>query len=334
MYKYRDDIKKIAERLKHHKSIAIISHIRPDADAISSQIGAALWLRNFGTHVLCHNDDPIPKNIKWLTDIYPVSDQTEDDLDSCEAFLFVDGNAPHRFGKHDTFFRKTQKPKYVIDHHPEPEPDFFQATVSIPKAGSTAELIYYLFHTTYPEWINHEVATALYTGIMSDTGSFRFDSVGAHTHQIVSNLIRRGGIEIAQIHERVYDTLTENQLKLTGRALGQIRIDRDTQLASMYVTEEDLEETGCSHEDLEGLISYPLSLEGIKIAILFSERDNKVKLSLRSKSDFDVNKLARHFDGGGHQKAAGAWHHGPIELAVEEVSQKVKELLSASPARK
>lgn len=327
MYQYRDAIKVLAEKLRHHKSVGIISHIRPDADAIGSQIGMALWLRNFGTDVLCHNDDYIPRNISWLTQITGVSDIELEDLESCECYLFVDGNSPERFGKHAEFFRKTDKPCYVIDHHPQPDTESYNALVSIPEAGSTAELVYYLFQTTYPEWINDDVATVLYTGIMTDTGSFRFDSVGAHTHQVVSDLIRRGKLNVADIHEKVYDTLTENQLKLTARALGQIMVDQDTQLASMYVTEEDLSETGCTQEDLEGLINYPLSLSGVKIAILFSERKNKVKMSLRSKSGFDVNKLARHFNGGGHQKAAGAWHPGPIEAAVEEVRKKTREML-------
>lgn len=329
MYQFQESIKQLAAKLRYHKSVAIISHVRPDADAIGSQIGVALWLKNFGTDVICHNDDPIPSNISWLTDILPVQDLSDTELDFCEAFLFVDGNSPQRFGKHEAFFRKTQKPCYVIDHHPEPEKDFFLSMVSIPEAGSTAELVYYLFQTTYPDWINNQVATALYAGIMTDTGSFRFDSVGAHTHQVVSDLIRRGSLRVSEIHERVYDTFSENQLKLTARALGQISFDSKTHLACMFVTEEDLTDTGCTQEDIEGLISFPLAMKEAKIAILFSERKNKVKLSFRSKSDFDVNKLARFFEGGGHQKAAGGWHPGPIEEAIEEVSTKVKELLSS-----
>lgn len=327
MYEYKEAVTDMAHRLKAYRSVAIISHVRPDADAIGSQIAMAKWLKSFGTDVLCHNDDTIPANIQWLADIEPIEFYTESELQSCDAFLFVDGNTPERFGENAAFFRNSKKPAFVIDHHPMPDANFFKAMVSIPEAGSTAELVFYLYQLTKPDLVNTEVASALYTGIMTDTGSFRFDSVGPHTHMIVSELIRKGRLNVAKIHERIYDIMTENQLKLISRALGQISFDPKTKLSLMYITEKDLEDTGCTHEDTEGLINYPLSLKDTKIAILFSERRNKVKLSLRSKSDFNVNTLARFFDGGGHAKAAGAWHTGPIENAVEEVSEKVRELL-------
>ncbi len=327
MYEYKEAVINLAHQLKEFRSVAIISHVRPDADAIGSQIAMAKWLKSFGTDVLCHNDDPIPANIKWLTDIEPVEFYTQTELESCDAFLFVDGNTPDRFGEYADFFRNAGKPAFMIDHHPQPDESLFKAMVSVPAAGSTAELVFYLYQNTNPDLIEPETATALYAGIMTDTGSFRFDSVGAHTHMIISELIRKGQLNVARIHERIYDTMSENQLKLISRALEQISCDPKTKLSVMYITEKDLEETGCTHEDTEGLINYPLSLKETKIAILFSERRNKVKMSLRSKSDFNVNTLARFFDGGGHAKAAGAWHPGPMENAVEEVSEKVRELL-------
>lgn len=331
MYAYKDAVSKLASSLLKFKSIGIISHVRPDGDAIGSQVAMAIWLRSEGIETVCHNEDPIPANISWIAGYGPVGKLPENELDLCDAFLFVDGNSHERFGEHSDYFQKCGKPVFMIDHHPQPA-GYYDASVSITEAGSTAELVFLLLDETRPDVIGREIAEALYAGIMTDTGSFRFDSTGAHTHRIVSELIERGGLNVAEIHEKVYDDRSINQYKLISRALDQIFIEGRTQFAGMFVTEDDLEETGCTHDDIEGLINYPLALKGIQTAVLFSERKNKVKLSFRSKSGLDVNVLARNFNGGGHKKAAGGWHPGPIEQAVEDVTQKIYELSGVSRA--
>ncbi len=327
MYDYKDDARKLIRDLLDpaFKNIAIISHIRPDADAIGSQVALALWLKSHGKNVVAHNDDQVPDNISWLTGFFPVANQDESALNSCDAIVFVDGNDPKRFGRHEAWFRESEQPKFMIDHHPQPS-DIFRQTLSVTKAGSTAELIYLIIREHDLENLSPEMCRAIYTGIMTDTGSFRFDSVGPHTHEIIADVIKRGNINVSEIHQKVYDNRTLNQLSLLSRVLGTTELDERTQLATITVTETDLAETGSTHDDLEGFIAHPLSLRDCTVAVLFSERDGKVKMSLRSKADFDVNKLARFFDGGGHQKAAGAWHPGPLEKAVSEIKEKVREL--------
>ena len=193
-------------------------------------------------------------------------------------------------------------------------------------------MVYFLFDETHREWIDSKIAEAIYTGIMTDTGSFRFDSVGPHTHEVAANLMRLGGINTSSIHEKVYDTFTMNQLKLISAVLNQVKLHKDTGIAYLYVTEKNLEETETTYQEIEGLIDYALSLKDADVAIIFSERYGEVKMSFRSKTDFDVNVLARKFDGGGHQKASGGWHQGPLEKAIEDVLTEAEKMVGTLKA--
>ncbi|MCH8557071.1 MAG: bifunctional oligoribonuclease/PAP phosphatase NrnA [Balneolia bacterium] len=325
MYDYQEDIHELVRQLRKHRKIGVISHVRPDGDAIGSQVGMCLWLESEGIEYLAHNDDPLPDDIGWIANGVEIRPYSQDELETCEALLFVDGNSPKRFGNHSRFFEEYSGPAYVIDHHPDPASGY-SFMVSEPEAASTAELVYWLYDETAPDRITKEVATALYTGIMTDTGSFRFSSVGSHIHRIIADLIDRGRLKIAPIHQKVFDNRELRQLKLISRVLDQIEVYDKHNMASMVVTLDDLESTGCDYNDTEGLISFPLSLSSVDVAIIFIEREGKIKLSLRSKTDFDVNLLARKFQGGGHQKAAGAWYDGTIGEAVSDVMKTAFEM--------
>ncbi len=331
MYDYQEDIHELVRQLRKHQKIAVISHVRPDGDAIGSQVGICLWLEAEGIDYMAHNDDALPEDISWIRNGVNIRPYTQEELETCDALLFVDGNSPKRFGNLSGYFENCSKPCYIIDHHPEPAGGYTYM-VSVPEAASTAELIYWLYDETAPERITKEVATALYTGIMTDTGSFRFASVGSHIHRIIADLIDRGELQIAPIHQKVYDNLQLKQLRLISRVLSQIEVYEKYKMSSMVVTLDDLEKTGCEYNDTEGLISFPLSLNDVDVAIIFIEREGKIKMSLRSKTDFDVNLLARRFNGGGHQKAAGAWYDGSIEEAVKNVMETAISMAAKASA--
>lgn len=300
-----------------HKKVAVFSHIRPDGDCLGSQIALCLWLQKNGVDATAFNEDDPGDNLRWLLNFFPVLKPTQD-LSEFDAYIVVDGNALHRFGSTAEKLVASNKPIYMIDHHPQPE-DVFEAFVSRVDYSSTCELVYELYKEHDLNQIDEQSAKALYTGIVTDTGSFQFDSVTPNTLNAASNLLERGGFKPNEVVERIYSTKTLNQIHLLSKALETISLYADQQIAIICVTQSMFDETGTSKEDTEGFVSYPLSIEGVKACILFREDGDKIKLSLRSRSEIDVNYWARKLDGGGHKKAAGASHDGPLEQAIKDV---------------
>ncbi|MEX0685773.1 MAG: bifunctional oligoribonuclease/PAP phosphatase NrnA [Balneolales bacterium] len=321
-------IAKLSQQLKTHQCLAIFSHVRPDGDAIGSQVALCLWCKKHGIEVKGFNDDEPQENLKWLCEIYPIVKPDKEYLKGCDGIVFLDGNSPDRFGGLGGYVKSLNKPIYLIDHHPDPD-DIYEIAYSVPDATSTAELVYHLFQQNDLDMIDGQIGRALYTGIMTDTGSFRFDSVTYKTHLILADLIKRGNFSPDEIHQRIYDDRSINQLHLLGMCLKRIKLHVNNQIASMTVTEDMLTQTGCTYSDLEGFVSHPLSINGVKTATIFCELEGKIKMSLRAKSDVDVNLIARKFEGGGHKKAAGAWHSGPLAEAVKDVVQAAESQLKS-----
>lgn len=193
-------------------------------------------------------------------------------------------------------------------------------------ASSTAYLVYELFAETGLEQIDKDVAEALYCGIVTDTGSFRFDSVTAETHFAIGKIIETGGIKPSDIHAQIYDDKNLDQYHLLGMALNNIELYCGDRVATTHVTEDMLTKTGCTAEDIEGFVNYPLSIKGVVVSMIFHEREGRVKVSLRGKSVMDLNQIARKFNGGGHFNAAGAWHSGPISKAKEDLVSALADM--------
>ncbi|GAB5410713.1 MAG: bifunctional oligoribonuclease/PAP phosphatase NrnA [Balneolaceae bacterium] len=308
-----------------HKKVAVFSHVRPDGDCLGSQIALCLWLQKNGVEASAFNEDDPGDNLRWLLDFFPVVKPSED-LSQFDAFVVLDGNALHRFGQTAEKLESLGKPMYMIDHHPQPD-DIFEAFVSRVDYSSTCELVYELYKEHNLDQIDEQSAKAMFAGIVTDTGSFQFDSVTPNTLNAASSLLRRGNFKPNEVVERIYSTKTLNQIQLLSRALETIRLHADQQIAIICVTKSMFEETGTSKEDTEGFVSYPLSIEGVKACVLFREDGDRIKLSLRSRSNIDVNAWARKLSGGGHKKAAGASHEGPLEKAIEDVIKLGEEQL-------
>lgn len=309
----------LIQKLKQHSTIGVYSHIRPDGDCIGAQVAACLWLQKNDINVYAFNDDPVPLNMHWLADFFPIQQPDEKHLRKCDAFLVLDGNSPKRFGSYAEYIQDDPKPTYMVDHHPDPY-DGFDLTISVKEASSTCELVFHLFLQNDISQIDEEAAKALYTGILTDTGSLQYDSVTPETMNIASELLRLGDFRPNEVAERVFSNKSLNKLHLLSMAMGTIELFEDNQIAIMYVTEEMLEETETTNDDTEGFVAHPLSVRGIKAAILFKALGDGVKMSLRSKSDeVNVNIWAQEIGGGGHKKASGAWHPGPLKKTIEEV---------------
>jgi bifunctional oligoribonuclease and PAP phosphatase NrnA len=316
------------KKIENYKQIAVFSHVRPDGDCIGSQIALSLWLEKNGYDVRSFNDDDLPPNLVWMPEFFPVTKPTEEDVAECDLAILVDGNATHRFGMIDEWHRKYKLPLMMIDHHPDPE-NQFDVMVSVPNASSTCELIYKLYMEHKPEQLCEKAAKALYTGIITDTGSLQFDSVTPETVGIVADLLRIGKFKPNEIIEKIYSNKSLKQYRLLSRALSTIELYENNQVAVMSVTQQMMDETGTTNVDTEGFVNYPLSIQGVKAAIIFKDlADDGIKMSLRSRSDVDVNLWARELDGGGHKKAAGAWHPGPLEKAIRDTIKIGKKQLN------
>lgn len=322
--------KEFIKNVKKHHHIGVYSHIRPDGDCIGAQVALCKWLQNNGLKVTAFNDDDISENLVWLTNYFPVQKTSDELVEACDLFIVVDGNAPHRFGSYEEYQQRKRRPVFMIDHHPNPEDDF-DLSISVEKASSTCELVYNLYREHDLSQIDEEVAKALYTGIITDTGSLQYDSVTPETMEAAADLIRRGNFTPNQVAERVFSNQTLPQLQLLSLSLSTIQLFENNQIAVMTVTKKMLDDTGTTNADTSGFVSYPLSITGIKAAVLLKDLDDKgIKMSLRSKSHVDVNLWARELGGGGHKKAAGAWHPGPLKKAITETvaigSKQIKEL--------
>ena len=322
-FMFKDFISKILT----YQKVAVFSHMRPDGDCLGSQIALSLWLQKNGIEVTAFNEDDVPGNMKWLEDFFPISKPIRNDLQDFDAFVLVDGNALHRFGEAAESLKNMGKPLFMVDHHPDPD-DIFEEFVSVVSASSTCELIYQLYAEHNADQIDEHAAKAMYLGLVTDTGSFQFDSVKPATMYAAADLLKRGKFTPNEITERIYASRPLRQLKLLSMALDTIELHANGLISTICITQQMFAETGCTSEDTEGFVQYPLSVEGVKTCVLFREDGDRIKLSLRSQSDdIDVNKWARSFNGGGHQKAAGAWHEGPLKKAIKDVISVGKEQL-------
>ena len=318
--------KNFIEKITQHGKVGVFSHIRPDGDCLGSQIALCLWLQKNGVEAAAFNEDDPGDNLRWLLDYFPVLTPEASGLEDFDAFVVVDGNALHRFGSVAEKLATVGKPIYMIDHHPQPD-DIYEEAVSRTDYSSTCELIYELYAEHDPDQIEEQSAKAMFTGIVTDTGSFQFDSVTPNTLKAAADLLNRGNFKPNEVVEKIYSTKTISQLHLLSMALETITLYANQQIAIICVTQSMFDKTGTGKEDTEGFVSYPLSIAGVKACVLFREDGDRIKLSLRSRSAIDVNVWARKLDGGGHKKAAAGWHQGPLEKAIEEVIKLGEEQL-------
>lgn len=320
------------EILKANK-VVISSHRSPDGDSIGCSLGLYHFLRKLSKDVHIVHPDLAPEFLQWVEGAEQIIcyDTTPElaiaALTDADLLISVDYNAPNRVGTSlEPFVRAFKGRKVVIDHHLEPDLTFYDLVLSDTTAGSTSELIYKLIEASGNDHlIDRQIGTPLYLGIMTDTGSFRFPSMKAETHEILARLMRAGVVHY-EVHEKVFDTNTVERLKLRGYAISEkLELIPARPIAYMSLTQSELERFNYQKGDTEGLVNVALSVEGIKVAAFFAEKDGVVKISFRSKGEFYVNQLASdHFEGGGHKYAAGGVSHEGIVKAVE----KFKSLIS------
>ncbi len=310
--------------VRENERFFVTTHLGPDGDAIGSQIALARFLQKLDKSAAMVNSDEVSYNLDWMpgvedVEVFDGSMHQREALAEADVVFVLDTNDEERLGKIGSMVRDSTATTVLIDHHLEPE-QWFDVEFIRDTAAATGELIYEMVEAVDPGLIDAEVATALYTAIMTDTGSFRYSNVTPRLHRIVADILERGDIEPAPIHETIYDRESMPGLRLLGRMLNRIRLRYNDQLAYSVVTQRMVEDTGASWDDKKGFVNYVLSIEGVKAALLFSEVDDGSKISFRSEADVRVDEWARHFGGGGHRNAAGAYVKRPtFENVIEDV---------------
>ena len=316
--------------LREEKKIVITTHHRPGGDASGSSLGLYNYLiqKNHNVHVIVPSD--YPSFLKWMPNNDAVINYEKDAVKSnqliadADLVFCLDFNWIKRIDKMEAPVRDSKGIKILIDHHLEPE-NAFDHSYSFPDACSTSELIYEFINALEDKsLINKSVAECLYAGIMTDTASFRFASMKAETHRTVAKLMEAGAVNY-KIHELVYDTNTEDRLRMLGHCLkDKLVVLPAFNTAYISLSTEELDYYHFESGDTEGIVNYALSINKIILAAFFSQKDGEVRISFRSKDDFPANELAKkYFEGGGHKNAAG----GRSLLSLDDTLKKFLEIL-------
>ncbi|WP_144281789.1 DHH family phosphoesterase [Chryseobacterium echinoideorum] len=311
--------------------IVILTHYNPDGDAIGSSLGLKHYLKVKGIEadVIVPND--FPKFLKWIPEakksiIGEYKRKWASDLIyEADVIFCLDFNSPSRIGLLGDWLMKAKAKKILIDHHQQPEDfDFVYSDTVIP---ATCQMIYHFIEAMDDEkLVNKDIADCLYTGIMTDTGGFRFRSTSADTHRIVANLIEKGA-DPSVITSNTWDTNTVSRLHLLALILGRIEVVNNGTVAVLYLTRKELQEYGFQKGDTEGFVNYGLSILGVKMAAFFMEDlyEDFIKISFRSKDDMDVNQFSRkYFNGGGHINAAGGKSYENLMDTIETFKEKIE----------
>ncbi len=315
------------------KKVVVTMHQKPDADAMGSSLGLFHFLKQLGHAVTVISPTNWADWLRWMPGCEGVID-FDYNTDKALAFLneadwlfCLDFNSFFRTRNMAAKLAQLSCVKILVDHHQQPDAASFTYGISNTGKSSTCEMIYdFIVESGHPDKINIAIAECLYAGVMSDTGSFRFPSATADVHRMVADLKQRG-LQHTAIHENLFDNFLENRLRFTGYVL-QNRMDvyYEHNTAMISVPWKDLVHFEIKTGDTEGLVNFPLSIRGIKLAALIIDRDEEIRCSFRSKGNFDVNTFARkYFDGGGHYNAAGGRSSDTLEQTIQRFLQAMKE---------
>jgi bifunctional oligoribonuclease and PAP phosphatase NrnA len=326
-------IQDIFPLLGQPKKVVITTHQKPDADAMGSSLSLYHFLKGFGHSVTVVSPTNWATFLNWMPGCKTVLDfespNEKSNIAIAEAdWIFcLDFNTLSRTKRMEEKLMAAKAEKILIDHHREPQTEVFAYGISDTGKSSTAEMIYDLIVDSGNEdKITPEIAECVYAGVMTDTGSFRFPSTTANVHKMVAKLKDRG-LEHSHVHEELFDNFLENRFRFIGNVLlNRMEIFYEYNAALIAIPQTDLVKYDMRTGDTEGIVNYPLSIKGIKLAAVIIDRGEERKSSFRSKGGFDVNTFARkYFNGGGHFNAAGGFNKEPLEEVVEKFKQAMQE---------
>ncbi len=318
--------------LRTPKKIVITMHQKPDGDAMGSSLGLFHFLKDQHQVTVIS-----PTNwagfLSWMPDCKSVLDyerETEkcnEIIEQAELIFCLDFNILSRTKKMEEVLSNAKAQKILIDHHQQPQEEMFAFGESNTQKSSTAEMVYdFIMESEQKDNLSILTAECLYAGVMTDTGSFRFPSTSASVHKMVAHL-KETGMEHSKVHESLFDNFSENRFRFIGNVLmNRMEVLYEYNTALITIPQTDLVKYDIKTGDTEGLVNFPLSIQGIKLAAIIIDRGEERKCSFRSKGDFDVNIFARtYFNGGGHRNAAGGQSREPLESVNQAFKKAVKE---------
>lgn len=327
------EVLQLKELLSPETKVTILTHKNPDGDALGSTLGLKAFLKQLQIDATVVVPNAFPDNFNWLPGCNTVVNfeaktaLASDSIQNAQVLFFLDFNSLHRMDDGlKGLAENATAYKVLIDHHQQPDEiaDFVLHDVN---ASSTCQLVYEFIRLLgYEDSINAETGTCIYTGIITDTGSFRYRATTSETHRIAAALMDKG-INHTGIHDAIFSTNTLNRLRLLGYSISEkLKLFPELRTAYISLTAEELERFNYKTGDTEGVVNYALSIQNVKLAAMFTERNGEIRISFRSTAGFDVNAFARkHFNGGGHNMAAG----GKSDSSLEETIQKFESLLNA-----
>ena len=307
------EIDKIKSLLSKKKDIVIIPHKNPDGDAIGASTGLKNYFDNFNHNVKIISPNKFPDFLSWMDPDNQIKIFSEDKsciqkIINADIIFTLDFNNLVRISSMKEQVEKSNAIIIMIDHHENPS-NYADYMYSVPEMSSTCEMIYHFIDKLGDkDKIDKNIAKSLYAGIMTDTGSFKFPSTTHVTHKVVSNLLKTG-ISHFEIHNQIYDNNKPERIQLLSFALSQIKIIEDLNTCYISLSQKNLDKFNYEKGDTEGIVNYGLSIKNIKFAVIFMENSNEkvIRISLRSRGNFNVNEFSKNiFGGGGHKNAAGA----------------------------
>lgn len=316
-------VKAVRKLLEENDRIVITCHMSPDGDAVGSSLGLMHTLSKLGKDVHVVTPDRIPDTLRCLPgskEIVPYSKYTDFAtklLQEAEVIFCLDFNALYRVDRMSEALAEAPGKKVLVDHHENPE-DFADITISYPKQSSTCALLFRLLcRLELFGMIGRKAATCIYTGMMTDTGNFSYNSNDPDLYVIIAELIKKG-INKDEIYKKVMDTKNLNVLKLHSYAIANMRVFDDQKAALITLSADELKRFNYRKGDTEGLVNVPLSIPGIIYSVFLRDDEKEIKVSSRSKGDFRVNDICeRYFNGGGHVNASGGELQCSLDEAVE-----------------
>jgi phosphoesterase RecJ-like protein len=327
------DYQYLKQFLSEERQIVITTHKSPDGDAVGSSLALRSVLVAEGHNVSVVVPDQFPNYLKWMPGANSImiyenqQAEVQELFNQCDLIFCLDYNTLERVGALKSEIEASDAKRVLIDHHLFPDKNF-DFSLSDTSASSTAELIYeFVSGISFSDYLEKDFAECIYTGLVTDTGSFRFSSTRSNTHLVASELLKLG-LEPAIVHQNIYDNNSLNALRLKGFALNEkLEVIANSKAAIIPLALKEKNRFKYQKGDTEGLVNYGLSIEGVEVAVLLSEEMGFVKFSFRSKGLIDVNEIARRsFNGGGHRNAAGGKLDCDINAAIRLVKTELEKI--------
>ncbi len=326
-------INRIYSLLERPARVVITTHQKPDPDAMGSSLALFHLLQRWGHQVTVISPTNWASFLNWMPGCsavlnYEITREKSETIIAAADWIFcLDFNTLVRTKHLAPVIEKAGGTKVLIDHHQEPAVDSFQYGISDTGKSSTCEMVYdFIIDSGKAEWINEDIAQCLYAGLIGDTGSFRFPAASAGVHRMAAHL-KSAGLQHTAVHDNIYDNFLENRLRFIGHVLSnRLEVFYEHNTALISIPKSDLLKFDIKTGDTEGLVNYPLSIQGIRMAAIVIDRDEERKWSFRSKGMVDVNTFARRFfEGGGHFNAAGGRSSASLEETVRTFKKVLKE---------